>query len=139
MKERRTRQLAAVEQAVRAVMDHPTAERVHARVRKSMPAVSLGTVYRNLQKLAAQQRVRLVRGADRAARYDAVLETHDHFLCECCGAVTDVASVRRRAVGAPELTRAGYHISSQAVTFYGVCPRCQVGKRRSRRRGLAAG
>ena len=133
MKERQTRQLDAVYKAVRAVMDHPTAEQVHARVRKSMPTVSLGTVYRNLQKLAAQERVRVVHGADRAARYDPVLEEHDHFLCERCGEVTDVLRVRGVRVGSRELARAGYRIRSQTLTFNGVCPGC-LGRRRSLRR-----
>jgi Fur family transcriptional regulator, peroxide stress response regulator len=119
-------------------MDHPTAERVHARVRKSIPTVSLGTVYRNLQKLAAQERIRVLHGADRAARYDAVLEEHDHFLCERCGAVTDVSPVRGLPVASPELARAGYSIRAQRLTFYGVCPRCLEGKRRTRRRRDAA-
>ena len=54
MKARQTRQLLAVFDAVSAARDHPTAEEVCARVRRQWPRVSLGTVYRNLQKLAAQ-------------------------------------------------------------------------------------
>ena len=48
MKERRTRQLAAVADVVNAAHDHPSAEDVHRRVRRKLPRVSLGTVYRNL-------------------------------------------------------------------------------------------
>ena len=55
---RHTRQLAAILEAVSAAHDHPTAEQVYSRVRDRLPRVSLGTVYRNLQKLAEQQRVR---------------------------------------------------------------------------------
>ncbi|MGH3055349.1 MAG: transcriptional repressor, partial [Gaiellaceae bacterium] len=55
MRERRTRQLTAVADVVNAAHDHPSAEEVHRRVRRKLPRVSLGTVYRNLQKLSAQQ------------------------------------------------------------------------------------
>lgn len=129
MRERRTRQLDAVYDAVRGTMDHPTAEEVHARVRRDMPSVSLGTVYRNLQKLAAQERVRVLHGADRAARYDAVLADHDHFVCERCSQVTDVTRTRTLPADSRNLKRAGYSIRAEALTFYGVCPRCTARRR----------
>ena len=127
MKERRTRQLAAVEQVVNAAHDHPSAEEVYRRVRRKLPRVSLGTVYRNLQKLAAQQRIRIVQLADSAARYDGMLEEHDHFLCERCGAVSDLLRKHSPASRLPDLGRAGYVVHSHALTYYGVCPRCREG------------
>jgi Fe2+ or Zn2+ uptake regulation protein len=124
VKERRTRQLAAVEAVVNAAHDHPSAEEVHRRVRRKLPRVSLGTVYRNLQKLSAQQRIRVVQLADSAARYDGMLEEHDHFMCERCGAVSDLLRPRSPAPRLPALDRAGYVVRSHALTYYGVCPRC---------------
>ena len=122
---RQTRQLTAVEAVVRAAHDHPSAEEVHRRVRQTLPRVSLGTVYRNLQKLAADQRLRVVQIAGRGARYDGMLETHDHFLCDACGTVADVAVPRRaRAPRSRELQRAGYLVRSQTVTLCGLCPAC---------------
>jgi len=126
MKERRTRQLAAVADVVNAAHDHPSAEEVHRRVRRKLPRVSLGTVYRNLQKLAAQQQIRVVQLADRATRYDAMLEEHDHFVCERCGMVTDLLRKHTARATWPDLGRAGYTVRSHALTFYGVCPRCRA-------------
>ena len=125
MKERRTRQLSAVADVVNAAHDHPSAEEVHRRVRRKLPRVSLGTVYRNLQKLAAQHQIRVVQLADRAARYDGMMEEHDHFMCEQCGTVSDL--VRRRSAwpASPDLGRAGYVVRSHALTFYGLCPKCR--------------
>ena len=122
---RRTPQLTAVEAVVRAAHDHPSAEEVHRRVRKTLPHVSLGTVYRNLQKLAADQRLRVVQLAGRGARYDGMLETHDHFLCDACGAVADVVVPRRAATPTRrDLQQAGYRVRAQTVTLYGLCPEC---------------
>ena len=126
MKERRTRQLAAVEEIVNAAHDHPSAEEIHRRVCRKLPRVSLGTVYRNLQKLAAQQRLRVVQLADSAARYDGMLEEHDHFLCERCGAVSDLLRKYSPAPRLPELGRAGYVVRSHALTYYGMCPKCRA-------------
>lgn len=133
MKQRQTRQLTAIYDVVSRASDHPTAEDVHARVRRRMPRISLGTVYRNLQKLAARQRVRVVHLADRTARYDGMLEDHDHFVCESCGAVTDLARTRRAAPDCATLGRAGYGVRTHALTFYGVCPGCAGRPARGRR------
>ncbi|MFQ5667664.1 MAG: Fur family transcriptional regulator [Candidatus Binatia bacterium] len=132
MKPRRTRQLVAVYEVVRAADDHPTAEEVHARVRRWLPRVSLGTVYRNLQKLAARERLQLVQLADRPARYDGRVEHHAHFLCEQCGALTDLAA---KCAAAPParaaLDQAGYAVRTHALTFYGQCPACVAARKTS--------
>jgi Fe2+ or Zn2+ uptake regulation protein len=126
MKERRTRQLSAVADVVNAARDHPSAEEVHRRVRHKLPRVSLGTVYRNLQKLAAQQQIRVVQLANRAARYDGMMEEHDHFMCEQCGTVNDLPRKRSIRPASPSLGRAGYAVRSHALTFYGLCPKCRA-------------
>jgi len=133
MRERQTQQLAAVLDVVQTAHDHPTAEEVHRRVRHRLPRVSLGTVYRNLQKLSAQQRVRVVHLADRAARYDAVLDDHDHFACERCGTVTDLMRRSIPPADSSVLKRAGFVVRAHALTFYGLCPKCQPHGARSRR------
>lgn len=124
MRERQTRQLAAVYAAVSNARDHPTAEDVHERVQRTLPRISLGTVYRNLQKLAAQQRVRVVQLADRTTRYDGMLAEHDHFLCEQCGAVIDLAQAQAVRPERSRLGKAGYAVRTHALTLYGVCPKC---------------
>jgi Fe2+ or Zn2+ uptake regulation protein len=124
MKRRQTRQLVAVFGVVSAATDHPTAEEVHERVRRRQPRVSLGTVYRNLQKLAAQQRIRVVYLKDRAARYDGMVEDHDHFACESCGAVIDLLGTRAERPVCSELGRAGHSVRTHALTFYGRCAEC---------------
>ena len=147
MKERQTRQLAVVHDVVSGAHDHPTAEEVFARVRRRLPRVSLGTVYRNLQKLSAQRRLRVVHLADRTARYDGMLEEHDHFVCEQCGALADLPRARTPVPKCATLHAAGYGVRAHAVTFYGVCPECSaVAQRRrsrahdrSRRRGSEPG
>jgi Fur family peroxide stress response transcriptional regulator len=124
MKERQTRQLASIYAVVSAAHDHPTAEEVHTRVRRRLPRVSLGTVYRNLQKLAVQQRIRMVHLADRTARYDGMLEDHDHFVCEHCGDLTDLPRTPTAAPKCATLSRAGYGVRTHALMFYGICPQC---------------
>ena len=60
---RTTPQLAVVLDAVRnSGREHPTAEHIYDRVRRMLPSISLGTVYRNLQRLVQEGIVQSVPG-----------------------------------------------------------------------------
>lgn len=124
MKQRSTAQLVATYDAVARSKDHPTAEQVLERVRRRVPRVSLGTVYRNLEKLRQQGRIRMVRLAGGGAHYDAVMEEHDHFTCERCGTVTDLEGPRRRSTA--NLKGMGYVVRWQTTAVYGICRECNA-------------
>ncbi len=133
MPRRATAQMAAVLDIVRAAHDHPTADQVLQRVRKRLPSVSLGTVYRNLQKLVEQGDVRQVELANDAARFDGMVADHDHFVCDDCHRVTDL---RRDAVPArASMRRNGFAVRSCVLTYYGTCPDCAGTTRRRHRQG----
>jgi Fe2+ or Zn2+ uptake regulation protein len=102
-------------------LDHPTADQVLARVRASLPAVSRGTIYRNLAKLIGDGRVHLV-PVGRVARYDARLDSHDHFLCGECGAVLDVAP--GVATDANPASLEGHAVAGVTRTYHGRCRGC---------------
>ena len=135
--QRSTPQLGAVYAALAASHDHPTAEQLLARVRRLLPRVSLGTVYRNLDKLRAQGRLRVVRLAGGQAHYDAMTDAHDHFVCERCAAVVDLppsAPLPKLAA----LQADGYEVHWHTTALYGVCAGCAAAaRRRSARRRSA--
>ena len=60
MSTRRTRQLQVIWDVLKDEMSHPTADQIYERVRRDLPHISLGTVYRNLQKLAADGRLQIL-------------------------------------------------------------------------------
>ena len=128
MSTRRTRQLEAVLGTVRVAFDHPTAEQVFARVRHRIPRVSLGTVYRNLEKLAAEGEVRVLHLAGRQSRFDGRVAEHDHFVCDGCGGVSDLEATPLRPLGSAHLEAEGYAVRSQTQTFFGVCPGCSAAR-----------
>ena len=87
---RNTRQKAAIESAVLSSCDHPTALTVCERVKKTVPGISLGTVYRVLGMLVKEGKVREIFVPDAPSRFDKTTRTHAHFLCASCGALTDI-------------------------------------------------
>lgn len=127
---RETPQRRLVYDAVARTDSHPTAEWVHARVRRAMPRISLGTVYRNLQLLVADGRLRMWKRG-RTARFDADVEPHDHFVCRSCGLLLDVERAPEAISSERPLRASGHRIETRVLEFVGLCRKCC----RSRRNG----
>lgn len=128
-----TPQRLAIFRALAATDTHPSAEDLHGAVRRAMPTLSLATVYKTLDTLAAVGAVRPVSRLG-ARRWDANLAPHHHLLCTGCGAVTDVVEPRLDAVARPAAAVAARHdfaAAGHAVEIFGRCAGC----RRRRRQG----
>jgi Fur family peroxide stress response transcriptional regulator len=120
---RQTRQRRVVYESVKRSKSHPTADMIFEKVRKSLPNISLGTVYRNLSVLKEQGLLNELHGADRKTHYDANLTPHAHFTCTKCGAITDIMGCPEVDWhGLDELT--GCSVESQRIEFCGVCSAC---------------
>jgi Fe2+ or Zn2+ uptake regulation protein len=120
---RNTRQLALVWQAVKDDKSHPTADQVYERVRRKLPHISLGTVYRNLQKLVALKKLQvLILG--RAQHFDPLVQRHQHFICEVCDRVYDVIVDSQREIRPAKLPEEGFTVTSHQLAFYGTCKGC---------------
>jgi Fur family peroxide stress response transcriptional regulator len=103
---------------------HATAEEIFAAVNRNDPRASRATVYNNLRSLAKAGLVREVMSEGKAARFDANLRRHHHFVCERCHTVEDISwfdlppSAGRAALG-------GRDVSNYEIVFRGVCVRCR--------------
>ena len=122
MKEQRySRQRERIYQAVRDSREHPTAQMVYDILRPELPKLSLGTVYRNLQQMAAEGRLAQLDGP--VARFDAVLEPHAHLCCISCGQVADGGLPYDAALDRAAMA-GGWTITGHSLTFTGICPAC---------------
>jgi Fur family transcriptional regulator, peroxide stress response regulator len=121
---RATRQLEAVFQALQGDPTHPFADEIYRRVRQTLPRISLATVYRNLQRLVEEGKIRSVVLGERVARYDPEISDHDHFICERCGRVIDLFLEREREIDLTPLAKAGYIVTMHNLMVYGVCQVC---------------
>ena len=119
---RSTRQLEAVWDAVKGETSHPTADQIYETVRSVIPNISLGTVYRNLQKLVAEGRLQVLT-LGRTRRFDPMVKGHDHFICEKCGRVYD-AFVNAKKIFSSYLPREGFTVTSHELSLYGTCREC---------------
>lgn len=112
--------------AARAGQGHPSAEEVYLAVRKSIPSISLATVYKALEALVACRLVAKLSADDGSARYDARSEEHYHLRCLKTGAVRDLDTPYDRDLIAkidPALTRSlehqGFHVTGYRLELVG--------------------
>jgi Fe2+ or Zn2+ uptake regulation protein len=120
---RKTKQLEVIWSAIQYDKSHPTAEQIFEKVRRKLPNISLGTVYRNLQKLISANKIQvLILG--RAQHFDPLVERHQHFICEHCEQVYDVLVDDRRDIRPAKLPHKGFKVTSHQLAFYGTCKHC---------------
>ncbi|MCI2429894.1 transcriptional repressor [Candidatus Acetothermia bacterium] len=120
---RATKQRQAIYAALQGDTSHPTAEEIYLKVKRQLPHISLGTVYRNLKLLVEQNLVKEIAVAEGPARYDFRTDDHQHFLCDTCGRVYDL----KVSLGLQlrELERTGFTVQRRQLVLYGLCPRCR--------------
>jgi Fe2+ or Zn2+ uptake regulation protein len=124
IRQRITQQLTVISAAIQGDHSHPSAEDIYLRVRKVLPHISLGTVYRNLQRLVHEGIIQMLFFGERTARYDPTLEEHDHFICQQCGRVEDVRVERDQQMDFTSLVREGFTIAAHSLAIRGVCQLC---------------
>ena len=119
--QRYSHQRERIYEAVCGTKEHPTAQVVYDMLRREMPKLSLGTVYRNLHQMAKDGRLMELEGP--VSRFDADLRPHTHACCTSCGCVSDMKLPYDNALDLAA-EREGWKISGHHLMFYGICPVC---------------
>ena len=105
--------------------DHPTAEVIYSELKKDMPNLSLGTVYRNLNLLANMGRIKKFSALDGSEHFDGNAAPHQHLICTECGSVDDIDIGDTRFLNKQASENYGSEISEHEIFFYGKCVRCK--------------
>lgn len=123
-----TRQRQVILEELRKVSSHPTADEVYERVRRRLPRISLGTVYRNLEILSACGLASKLELGCPQMRFDGNPHNHYHVRCTCCSRVDDVGTELVEALEDVLGVASDYEIVSHQLQFIGLCPDCRSGK-----------
>lgn len=120
---RTTKQRLAIINMLRQTDEHPTAEMIYESVRRKLPGISLGTVYRNLQLLVDEGLVLELTSWSGASRYDGNCRLHSHFFCQSCGRVYDIPAYEARLTEEQQGGIPG-RLLTQRTDFFGICDKC---------------
>ncbi len=121
---RMTRQRQVILDVLRCADSHPDAAQVYGEVRKIIPKISLGTVYRTLSLLREAGLVSEVKPRGSVSHYDARTGVHYHVTCTRCGHITDVTIDVGEDLEEEAASATGFVITGHSLDFYGLCPDC---------------
>ncbi|HJN56869.1 MAG: transcriptional repressor [Candidatus Woesearchaeota archaeon] len=109
---------------------HPTADRIYFEVRKKLPRISRGTVYRNLEVLSQKGFVKEVNAAGTKKFELGVksgMQSHDHFICRKCNKMVDVffSDMDNRVLKQIKNKDHSLKVESMTINFSGLCNKCK--------------
>ena len=122
---RETKQREAILKVLMSTRSHPTADQIYAEVRKDIPNISKGTVYRNLQVLEEDGAISVLNGDGNQSRYEVKQENHYHFRCEKCGRVFDLDEPVDKDLDARISRKTDFTVSHHQTEFRGLCKDCK--------------
>ena len=120
--ERFTNQKKAVLDYLKSVKTHPTAEVVYFEVRKKLPQISLGTVYRILKNLSEKKQIITIPAE--ISHFDADISPHAHYICRKCNNVFDIFNACKDCRILKEKKLKVGKIENYQIYFYGICRKC---------------
>jgi Fe2+ or Zn2+ uptake regulation protein len=121
---RMTHQRKMILEELRKVKNHPSADEVYEIVRKKLPRISLGTVYRNLQILSQSGEIQRLDLGCALKRFDGNPENHYHIRCLGCNRVDDVVIRPLKNVENKIYGLTDYRVMGHRLEFLGLCRNC---------------
>lgn len=106
------------------VTSHPTANEVYDMVRKRLPRIGLGTVYRNLELMAETGMILKLEVGGTQKRFDATVAPHYHVRCMQCGRVNDIDLPVLEDINETAARISKYQILGHHIEFTGICSDC---------------
>lgn len=122
---RHTKQREVILSVLRGTDTHPSADWVYQEVRKVLPNISLGTIYRNLGILVDSGEALELAFSNASSRFDGNPKNHYHFVCEQCGNVYDLDFPLDRELNGEAQAVSGHKVMSHRLEFYGTCRNCE--------------
>ena len=106
------------------VTSHPTANEVYDMVRKRLPRIGLGTVYRNLELMADNGIILKLEVGGTQKRFDATVAPHYHIRCLSCGKVNDIEIPVIEDINKTAAELSHYQVLGHHIEFSGICNEC---------------
>ena len=118
----KTKQRQLILDTLHTMNCHPTADTLFLEIRKELPTISLATVYRNLNTMAAGGTIRKISMPDAPDRFDWNCTVHDHMICDHCGQIWDFTLPH--TLNAAIEQQVGVPITTYQLIAHGTCKTC---------------
>ncbi|MGB5984310.1 MAG: transcriptional repressor [Desulfobacterales bacterium] len=122
---RMTRQRKIILEELHRLDCHPTADELYDQVRKVLPRISLGTVYRNLEVLSEAGQILKLELAGSQKRFDWDARNHYHIRCIRCDRIDNAPLSLLGNLENEMKSETGYQVVGHRLEFFGLCKNCQ--------------
>lgn len=114
---------------------HPTAEWIYKKLKKKYKDLNLSAVKRNLRILKEEGKIWELDLGGGLCRYDAVLHSHYHFICNLCHNIYDIRIPLMKHLDEKIMQLTGFRILSHRLLFFGLCDECKLKKQNKNNTG----
>lgn len=119
-----TTQRIKIQDYLRSVKTHPSAEAVYNAMKKELPSITLATVYRNLNLLAEQSNILRFK-INNEYHYDGDICHHQHCLCTKCGKIIDSFRKEISDFALKKIKSKDFKADCVCIIFKGKCKKCR--------------
>ena len=126
MRRRNTKQRQIILDELRKVRTHPSADTLFKMVRRRIPDISYGTIYRNLNLLKDENRVLELSFGKHSCRYDGTVKEHFHLFCLECENVFDVEETGLGRLDKKIADKMNFRVEYHRLEFFGYCDSCKT-------------
>lgn len=122
---RNTIQRSVVFNTVNQLKNHATADEIYLMIHKEHPSISKGTVYRNLQKLCDEGKIKKRQIPGESDRFDHICSDHYHGKCIQCGCIIDLDMDYMHDLQKRIHKTDGFEVLGHDIVFTGICSECK--------------
>ena len=119
-----TRQRKIILEELRMVDTHPSADEIYEKVRRRLPRISLGTVYRNLEILSKTGVIQKLEPGCTLKRFDGNPHDHYHIRCMQCDRIVDAHFDIDLTLPPEACKDNNFEITGHKLEFIGLCSAC---------------
>lgn len=117
---RKSKQKDLILEIINNSYNHPTAYMIYQKCKEKIPNISLGTVYRNLNNLVNDLKIKRIKMPDNIDRYDRINNFHAHFMCFNCKEIYDLEFKDNFF----QENLNGNKVLDYEISFKGICKKC---------------
>lgn len=99
--------------------EHPDAEKIFFEVAKSIPTLSMTSIYNTLNLFVEKKIIQEIKIEGVQIRYDGTVDKHGHFKCIKCGKLLDVEMDKEYKLNIKE-----GKIIQEHIYLLGICNEC---------------
>jgi Fur family peroxide stress response transcriptional regulator len=124
-----THQRQVIYEVMQSMHGHPSPEDVFIQVKERVPAISLATVYKNINIFLASGILREVSPHHGSLRIETNSDPHHHLVCSHCRSIQDISESELPDFNGCTQTKrvlpGGFLAQRFAIDVLGLCSACQ--------------